>query len=144
MMSGASPASSRFTESRDACPWVAGDGASSSAVATGGDDGDAEDGDNDSPFDAVPAYARVRLVLEDPENPGRTTELVRLVKLYSAQETWFPNIELDEDENKDEREPLRLLELLRRDRHLSYSAFNSAKLGATGSGSTHVDGRVMP
>lgn len=72
-------------------------------LATSGGN-EAQDGDNDSPYDQVPAYVRVRLSLEDPENPGRTTEMTRLIKIYTAQETWFPNIELDEEEREMERD----------------------------------------
>lgn len=67
-------------------------------------DSDSEDGDNDSPFDQVPAYVRIHLELEDPENPGRTTQLMRIVKLPTSQETWFPNIDLDEEERDMERD----------------------------------------
>lgn len=72
------------------------------AATAGGNEG--QDGDTDSPYDQVPAYVRVRLELEDPENPGRLTKLTRLIRINTSQETWFPNVELTEEERDMERE----------------------------------------
>jgi hypothetical protein len=60
------------------------------------------------PYNALPMYARVSVELEDPGNPKRSTKLSRILWLGTAQETWVPNQNLDEDERE--------MELVERDK----------------------------
>ncbi len=50
------------------------------------------------PYDALPTYVRIRLVLQDPENESSKTHLMRVFRVPSSQETWVSNEQLDEEE----------------------------------------------
>ncbi len=49
-------------------------------------------------YDGPPAYVRMRIVISDPENPGRKTELARIFRVPISMETWTVNERLEEDE----------------------------------------------
>jgi len=53
-------------------------------------------------FNGVPAYLRMRLVLENPDNPDRPVEMTRLFRVPKSQETWLPNVNLDLDDREEE------------------------------------------
>ncbi len=56
----------------------------------------------EEPYDGPPAYVRLRVVISDPENPGRKTELVRIFRIPIALESWTVNERLEEDERDGE------------------------------------------
>jgi len=54
------------------------------------------------PYNALPAFVRVDLELEDPGNERRTSRSSRIFWLPGAQETWVANDSLDERERETE------------------------------------------
>lgn len=59
---------------------------------------------NAQEYDGLPAYIRARIVLVDPENPARSTEMTRIFRIPVAVETWTVNDRLAEDEQDEEKE----------------------------------------
>jgi len=73
----------------------------------GGETDEATGGSQDAAeqqYDGLPSYVRARIVLVDPENPARTTEMSRIFRIPTALETWTINDRLAEDEQDEEKE----------------------------------------
>lgn len=56
------------------------------------------------PLNRLPAYVRAELVIADPKNPKRTSTFTRLFRVPGSQETWLPNMNLEDEEQEMERE----------------------------------------
>lgn len=76
-----------------------------SRIGEGGEgEGEAQQGEEDQQYDGLPSYVRARIVLTDPENPARRTEMSRIFRIPTALETWTINENLEEEEQDMEKE----------------------------------------
>ncbi len=53
------------------------------------------------PLDRLPAYMRVKLALNDPDNPGRPSRFETLLRIFPSEETYAPTEELLDDRQRE-------------------------------------------